>query len=112
MKFIKNIKQIREESEITTWYVSSSGKESVDELNAAAKTVHLSSGVKFFVLTSKRQRRLYNPLVDKINEKSQTKAENEFIFEEVNKECYDNFVDYLKNKNSYMLTKAQIYYKR
>lgn len=112
MKFIKNIKQLKDETDISTWYVSNSGQESTEEFNAAAKTVHMSSTVKFFVLASKKQRRLYNPVVDKINEKSQTKAENEFLFEEVKKECYDHYVDYLKNKNSYLLTKAQIYYKR
>jgi sensor histidine kinase regulating citrate/malate metabolism len=112
MKFIKNAKQIKEDNNISTWYTSNSGKESTDNTNAAAKSVHISSGVKFYVLASKRQRRLYNPIVDKIDEKNQTRLENEFLFEEVNKECYDNYVSYLRDRNSYLLTKAQIYYKR
>jgi len=112
MKFISETDQLRETNKPTMVFVSSAGYEIKEENNAAAKQMIMSSVSKFFVRSSKRQRRLFNPIVDKIDQKSVLRTELEFEFQEVNKDCYDSYLEYLKTRNSYMLTKADLFAKR
>ncbi len=112
MKFISELDQIREDPSVFITRVDSRGIETKQEDLAAAKSISVSGSVKFYARSSKRQRRLYNPIVDKIDQRSVLRTELEFEMSEVNKECFDSYCEYLKNRNSYMLTKADLFSKR
>lgn len=92
--------------------VDESGMVTNEDIRAAAKKVATGVAPKYFVKASKRQRRLFNPITDKLSQKSVIKTEAEFSFIEVTKECFDYYCEYLKSRASYMLTQAQIHFKR
>lgn len=112
MKFISELDQLREDPNVTITRIDSRGIEIKDENLAAAKSVSIAGNVKYFARSSKRQRRLYNPIVDKIDQRSVIRTELEFDMSEINKECFDSYCEYLKTRNSYMLTKADLFSKR
>lgn len=112
MKFISNPSEMRGENDVSISLTAETGGVTKDELVAAAKTVATSGATKFLVKASKRQRRLFNPIVDKIDQKSVIRTELEFDFLDVSKDCYDAYIEYLKTRNSYMLTKAELFAKR
>jgi len=112
MKFINEAAQLRDAKDPTITLTGETGNEIKNENLAVAKNLVLSSAAKFYVRASKRQRRLYNPIVDKIDQRSVPRTELEFVFQEVSKDCYDSYVEYLKTRNSYMLTKADLFAKR
>jgi hypothetical protein len=112
MKFISNADEMRAEKDVSVNLVTETGAVTNSESLAAAKSVSTSGSTKFLVRASKRQRRLYNPIVDKIDQKSVIRTELEFDFQDVSKDCYDSYIEYLKTRNSYMLTKAELFAKR
>jgi hypothetical protein len=112
MKFISNPTEMRAENEASVSLVTETGAITNNETFAAAKTIATSGATKFLIKASKRQRRLFNPIVDKIDQKSVIRTELEFDFQDVSKECYDSYLEYLKTRNSYMLTKAELFAKR
>ena len=112
MKFINNTDQIKNDSLRYDETFDQSGNPCSDEDLAAAKKVAIGTTVKHFIKQSKRQRRLFNPIIDKIDQKSVLRTENEFLFQEVNKDCFDEYIKYLKNRNSYFFLQANNYWKR
>lgn len=112
MKFINKISDFQENLPTNISMYDSQGRESNDIVLAVTKVVSTSGVPKFSILSSKRQRRLFNPSVDSLSEKNIIKTEPEFKFEEVNKSCYDSYVEYLRTRNSYSLTTATMHYKR
>lgn len=103
---------MREQDSKIVTLINQNGIETSIESDAAAKAVSLSSIAKYFVRSSKRQRRLFNPIIDKIDQRSVLRTELEFELTEISKDCYDSYVEYLKNRHSYMLTKADLFAKR
>lgn len=112
MKFINDTSQIKTHSETASEFFNESGITCLEEESAAAKKIALGSTIKHYIRQSKRQRRLFNPIIDKIDQKSIVRTELEFNFQEVNKECFDQYLQYLKNRNSYFLLQANNYWKR
>lgn len=112
MKFINSTEQIKNDSVKTDEMFDPSGNPCSEESSAAAKKIAVGTTVKHFVKQSKRQRRLFNPIIDKIDEKSILRTENEFLFQEVSKDCFDEYMKYLKNRNSYFFLQANNYWKR
>jgi len=112
MKFISEQKQIMNNDSPSVEYYNEQGIGCEAEENAAAKKTLAGSTTKHFVKQSKRQRRLFNPIIDKIDQKSVLRTENEFLFQEVNKECFEEYLKYLKNRNSYFLMQANTFWKR
>ena len=112
MKFISETSQMRDDFKSTSVFIGTGGIEIKEENSAAAKSIIMSSTNKFFVRSSKRQRRLFNPLIDKIDQKSVLRTELEFEFREVPKDCYDSYVEFLKTKHSLMLTRSELFSKR
>lgn len=112
MKFIKSTQDVIDQQTTISRMVNERGLDTQNENEAAAKTVSFGSIIKFFVRSSKRQRRLFNPIIDKIDQRSVPRTEFEFVMTETNKDCYDSYCEYLKNRSSYMLTKADMFSKR
>lgn len=83
-----------------------------EESRACAKMQVSETGIKYYILQSSAQRKVFNPIIDDFHKKLSGRAEAEFKLTECSKEAFDAYSEYLRTKNPLLLKRAELSVKR
>lgn len=103
MKFISSNNDITNKNIPVHGYFNEYG-EKCEEARACAE--HKAGAYK--ILQSISQRKVFNPVVDDMNKKLAGRKDNDFKMTKCSKAAFDNYVDFLKTKNSLSFRKTEI----
>ncbi len=90
-------------------YYTKDGSKIDSEITAIAKEIEYSSGAKYFILIN-RKNKLFNPIIDKKESKSSKGGGSllEFNMKEVDQKVFDKYIEFLKTKNTYLLSQSEL----
>jgi hypothetical protein len=75
-----------------------------------AREIKYSSASRFFIKANRVTAKLFNPLMDTVSDDRFKRGKPpEFSSVEVNKDCFELYMDFLKNKNILSYNKANMY---
>jgi hypothetical protein len=111
MKFIKSADELGGEKTHSDEYLNEYGNAS-EESRACAKMHIASTGIKYYILQSSAQRKIFNPIIDDFHKKLPGRTEAEFKLTECSKEAFESYSEYLRTKNPLLLKRAEIAVKR
>tara|TARA_R110000765_G_scaffold223158_3_gene327309 strand:- start:1248 stop:1601 length:354 start_codon:yes stop_codon:yes gene_type:complete len=113
-KMISDVEKALGVDELETELYNSSGNKTEEENLSAAKIVKFSAGNRYYIKTGGRPTVSYNPIIDDLATTDSRHRGKELLFkyEEVDNGLFEQYVEFLKTKNTYLLNQVETLRKR
>ena len=113
-KMVSSVEETLEVNELETTLYNSKGESTLEEFSSAAKTVKFSAGNRYYIKVGGRPPISYNPIVDDLATADSRHRGKEMLFkyEEVDKNLFEQYVEFLKTRNTYLLNQVEALRKR
>jgi len=113
-KIVSSVEETFEVNELETILYNNVGEDTQEEESSAAKTVKFSAGDRHYIKVGGRPSVSYNPIIDDLKTTDSRHRGKEMLFkyEEVNKDLFEQYIEFLKTKNTYLLNQVEILRKR
>ena len=113
-KIVSNVEEVLGVDELETALYDSAGEDTQEEGLSAAKTVGFSAGNRYYIKVGGRPPMAYNPIVDDLATADRRYRGKDplFKYEEVNQDLFEQYIEFLKTKNTYLLNQVELLRKR
>jgi len=113
-KIVSSVEDVLEVDELETTLYNSDGEDTQEDGSSAAKTVKFSAEDRYYIKVGGRPSVSYNPIIDDLKTTDSRHRGKEMLFkyEEVNKDLFEQYIEFLKTKNTYLLNQVEILRKR
>ncbi len=111
---VSNVEATLGVDELETTLYDSVGESTQEEESSAAKTIQFSAGNRHYIKVGGRPPASYNPIVDSLDATdSRSRGKDLFFkYEEVDKDLFQQYVEFLKTRNTYLLNQVEASRKR
>jgi hypothetical protein len=113
-KIISSVEEVLEVNELEIILYNSDGEDTQKESSSAAKLAKFSAGDRYYIKVGGRPPVSYNPIIDDLKTTDSRHRGKEMLFkyEEVDRGLFEQYIEFLKTKNTYLLNQVEVLRKR